>query len=222
MSTLSPTLSSWVYANTNANITATSNTTTTMNTNTATTNTINIHTNTTTISPNIRTNTNTHTTTNVTDTNTNTTSPPPPPPPLPTTNTITNTPITTATTTVTKTKRLPLTEDVCFLCKEGGNLVECDEGTNWSLRVKAKHASLGKPAPAPGTAYSSLGVPEEDPVKGGEGSGDGCGGEFTQCKKVYHAYCMGFNIGNDELGSCPRHACLDCGEAAVFHCRHVR
>ncbi|CAM9562217.1 unnamed protein product, partial [Laminaria digitata] len=56
---------------------------------------------------------------------------------------------------------------------------------------------------------------EEEVGKGG----DGAGGEFTQCKKVYHAYCMGFNIASNELGSCPRHACLDCGEAAIFYCR---
>ncbi|CAN0553473.1 unnamed protein product, partial [Ectocarpus sp. 12 AP-2014] len=74
------------------------------------------------------------------------------------------------------------TEDVCFLCKEGGNLVECDEGTSWSRRAAAKP---------------------------------------TRCKKVYHAYCMGFNVGDDELSSCPRHACVECGEAAGYFCRCV-
>lgn len=115
---------------------------------------------------------------------------------------------------------LPLTEDVCFLCKEGGDLVECDEGTCWSRKVKAKHASLGNPSPLPGTAYSCCGTPEEDGEKGKE-AGKGGGGEFTQCRKVYHAYCMGFFIGDDELGSCPRHACQECGEVARRFCRYV-
>ena len=100
--------------------------------------------------------------------------------------------------------------------------MECDEGTQWSRRVKEKHASLGKPPPAPGTAYPCHGVPEEEETGKGGSGGNCAGGEFTQCKKVYHAYCMGFNIGNNELGSCPRHACLDCGEAAVYFCRYAR
>lgn len=38
---------------------------------------------------------------------------------------------------------------------------------------------------------------------------------------MYHVYCMGFALGDDELGSCQRHACLDCGQEAAFFCRHV-
>ncbi|CAM9150610.1 unnamed protein product, partial [Hapterophycus canaliculatus] len=40
-----------------------------------------------------------------------------------------------------------------------------------------------------------------------------------RCKKVYHAYCMGFNVADDELSSCPRHACVDCAAVATYFCR---
>ncbi|CAM9322977.1 unnamed protein product, partial [Scytosiphon promiscuus] len=40
-----------------------------------------------------------------------------------------------------------------------------------------------------------------------------------RCKKVYHAYCMGFNVADDELSSCPRHACVDCADVATYFCR---
>lgn len=100
--------------------------------------------------------------------------------------------------------------------------MECDEGTEWAKKAKAKHASLGNPPPPPGQAYSCCGIPDPDADGGAEGGTDaksrGSGG-FTQCKKVYHAYCMGFALGDDELGSCPRHACLDCGLTAKHYCR---
>ncbi|CAM9565151.1 unnamed protein product, partial [Ectocarpus sp. 4 AP-2014] len=127
-------------------------------------------------------------------------------------------------------ERVSTTEDVCFLCKEGGNLVECDEGTSWSRRVKLKLESLGKPPPAPGTAFSCCGVSMEEPrnssdVKGKAAEEGATGGASKaaakppRCKKVYHAYCMGFNVRDDELSSCPRHACVECGEAAGYFCR---
>ncbi|CAN0466796.1 unnamed protein product, partial [Scytosiphon promiscuus] len=30
---------------------------------------------------------------------------------------------------------------------------------------------------------------------------------------------MGFNVADDELSSCPRHACVDCAEVATYFCR---
>eukprot|EP00752_Nemacystus_decipiens_P001514 g1486.t1 len=121
-------------------------------------------------------------------------------------------------------ERVSTTEDVCFLCKEGGNLVECDKGTSWYRRVKAKLKALGKPAPPPGTAFSSCGVPMEEEgdaaaAKGGAPQGEKKSHHPPRCKKVYHAYCMGFNVADDELSSCPRHACVECAESATFFCR---
>lgn len=135
---------------------------------------------------------------------------------------------------LTCSPRVSTTEDVCFLCKEGGNLVECDEGTSWYRRVKSKRESLGKPPLLPGTAFSCLGVPMEEQGKadeGDKGSKNKKGGELARakgkpkkaqqprCKKVYHAYCMGFNVADDELSSCPRHACVDCAAVATYFCR---
>lgn len=131
--------------------------------------------------------------------------------------------------------RVSTTEDVCFLCKEGGNLVECDKGTTWYRRVKRKREALGKPPILPGTAFSSCGVPMDgEQGEGEEEGGDANGGTAAtskrggknarhppRCKKVYHAYCMGFNVADDELSSCPRHACVECAEEADYHCRCV-
>lgn len=61
------------------------------------------------------------------------------------------------------------TDDVCFLCKDGGDLIECD----WRCGMS----------------------------KGGE-----------RCLKVYHTYCLDFEVAeNDEKWCCPRHYCDMCG-----------
>lgn len=103
--------------------------------------------------------------------------------------------------------------------------MECDKGTSWYRRVKSKREALGKPPPLPGTAFSSCGVPMEeegDAAKGGAPQGGKNSHHSPRCKKVYHAYCMGFNVADDELSSCPRHACVECAEAADYFCRCVR
>ncbi|CAN0013481.1 unnamed protein product, partial [Choristocarpus tenellus] len=40
-----------------------------------------------------------------------------------------------------------------------------------------------------------------------------------QCKKVYHPYCLGFNVGDQDLVCCPRHACDICGNTSEHFCR---
>lgn len=60
-----------------------------------------------------------------------------------------------------------LTEDYCFLCKDGGELVECD------YRRKIPHC---------------------------------------HCRKVYHSYCLGFELPNDnQEWKCMKHFCGVCG-----------
>lgn len=77
---------------------------------------------------------------------------------------------------------------------------------------------------------------EEAEAEEGEGEGEGDGAvagtgagaketlvatKAPRCKKVYHAYCMGFNVADDELSSCPRHACDECDGPADYFCRCV-
>ena len=64
------------------------------------------------------------------------------------------------------------TEEVCYLCKDGGELVECDYKYS-----KEKHIC----------------------------------GKKQRCKKVYHPYCLSYDIPADEEWCCPRHFCDVCG-----------
>ena len=64
------------------------------------------------------------------------------------------------------------TEEVCYLCKDGGELVECDYKYSKEVHV--------------------------------------CG-KKQRCKKVYHPYCLAYNIPADEEWCCPRHFCDLCG-----------
>ncbi len=64
------------------------------------------------------------------------------------------------------------TEEVCYLCKDGGELVECDYKYS-----KEKHIC----------------------------------GKKQRCKKVYHPYCLSYDIPADEDWCCPRHFCDVCG-----------
>ena len=66
-------------------------------------------------------------------------------------------------------------EDFCFLCKDGGELIECDHGKS-----------------------------------------------TTACRKVYHDYCIGYEIPDDlETWICLRHYCACCGaEAVEYQCHY--
>jgi len=74
------------------------------------------------------------------------------------------------------------TEDACFLCKDGGDLIECD----WCPR----ECGVSKNA--------------------------------HPCKKVYHTYCLGYDIPDDVDYSCMRHLCDCCGTIGrtTFLCRY--
>ena len=69
-------------------------------------------------------------------------------------------------------KKLPsttiCTDDACFLCKDGGDLIECD----WKINNNSK----------------------------------------SQCRKVYHNYCLSYEPPNDDNEwYCPTHYCYICG-----------
>lgn len=69
------------------------------------------------------------------------------------------------------------TDDVCFLCKDGGDLIECD----WRCPL----------------------------AKNGE-----------RCLKVYHAYCLDYEVADDNW-VCPRHYCDMCGSKTLkFICKY--
>jgi hypothetical protein len=63
------------------------------------------------------------------------------------------------------------TDEVCFLCKDGGDLIECDSC------IKGK-----------------------------------CG---VRCLKVYHSYCLDFQVEDDVEWLCPRHFCSCCGSKSL-------
>ena len=90
-------------------------------------------------------------------------------------------------------ENFPLSEDMCFLCKDGGELIECD----------FKH-----PAPTSSSA------------KGGKGKAKGESEADSSlrcpCLKVYHEYCLNYAVGDEEW-RCPRHFCDSCGSKAVFY-----
>lgn len=64
-------------------------------------------------------------------------------------------------------------EDTCFLCKDGGDLVECD----WKYRGK----------------------------------------KSVNCKKVYHMYCLSYEIEDDKKFFCAKHFCDCCGESSLAY-----
>lgn len=73
------------------------------------------------------------------------------------------------------------TEDVCFLCKDGGGLIECDHGRRGKSRAKG----------------------------------------VVGCKKVYHEYCLGYEIPAEQnVWVCLRHFCALCAtESTAFQCQ---
>lgn len=70
------------------------------------------------------------------------------------------------------------TEDFCFLCKDGGDLIECDHGRKGVSKCKG----------------------------------------VKNCKKVYHEYCLGYVIPDEQkVWTCLRHTCAMCATADITY-----
>lgn len=69
------------------------------------------------------------------------------------------------------------TDDSCFLCKDGGELIECD----WKHPTKKK----------------------------------------CRCLKVYHEYCLEYEVKDGVKWMCPRHFCDVCGSQSLkYVCKY--
>ncbi len=72
-------------------------------------------------------------------------------------------------------------EDYCFLCKDGGDLIECDYCTKYNSKTNQMSSSSQ---------------------------------QKIRCRKVYHAYCLGYEMPEAQVWHCPRTFCTVCGESA--------
>lgn len=86
------------------------------------------------------------------------------------------------------------TEDECFVCRDGGDVFECD----YSASIASSSAS------AAGSNSNARAKPN-DPCR---------------CTKVYHADCLGYSAPDNIKWECPRHRCRDCAGKAVALCRY--
>ena len=75
-----------------------------------------------------------------------------------------------------------LTDDACFLCKDGGDLIECD----WKRSFGAKRGTC-------------------------------------KCRKVYHEYCLAYDVPEGKTWICPRHYCDGCATQKLAHmCKYCQ
>jgi len=108
-----------------------------------------------------------------------------------------------------KIEKIP-TEDYCFLCKDGGELIECD---NMRLESKAAAAALVAATGKKRSRYNKARSPPPTPCMCVPGHP-----VLGHCTKVYHAYCLEFSLkikvpegDQAEMAwQCPRHYCSIC------------
>ncbi|DAZ92572.1 TPA: hypothetical protein N0F65_012802, partial [Lagenidium giganteum] len=82
-------------------------------------------------------------------------------------------------------------EDVCFCCKDGGDVIECD----W------KHYSGGKNRQCPKVYHGGMYL-------------------YESCLTNLVPDCLGYTVSDDiPKWECPRHRCHACGKLAKFSCR---
>lgn len=91
------------------------------------------------------------------------------------------------------------TEDVCFCCKDGGELIECDwtgMDNTFAKCPKVYHEctlSVSAAVNARNQPFNSI--------------------------SLFLLDCLGYEVPEDITWRCPRHRCVTCGVIALFSCR---
>jgi hypothetical protein len=104
-------------------------------------------------------------------------------------------------------RREMITEDVCYLCKDGGEVIECD----WCW--DCKHLASCYPR-------SHLHPQQQVQVQVQQVSGKVGTAAMNKppskirCLKVYHEACLGYAVNDKVKWHCPRHYCSICGGKA--------
>ena len=99
-----------------------------------------------------------------------------------------------------KEKRVSATDDVCFLCKDGGDLIECDD-------LKSKHCDSRKRCKKVYHSYCLSYVVEDD-------------GRDWRCPRHFCDYCGTVNL-KYVCKFCPMSICKACPAAMVRKVRVV-
>jgi hypothetical protein len=105
-------------------------------------------------------------------------------------------------------------EDYCYLCKDGGELVECDyeykifpsDAINETLAGPPQFHDDGVVITSPNKKQKT-GFHSHGPTKF----------RLLKCPKVYHTYCLGFEPPEKGKWYCPAHYCCVCGSMNVCY-----
>lgn len=90
------------------------------------------------------------------------------------------------------------TEDVCFCCKDGGDLIECDwtgMDNSFAKCPKVYHECTL-------SAFMNHRIQSIDLIS-----------------LLLLSDCLGYEVPEDITWRCPRHRCVTCGVIALFSCR---
>ena len=97
------------------------------------------------------------------------------------------------------------TEDFCYLCKDGGDLIECD------------HTTYSNAVISPSSSSSSSSQSKQIKIKAQRVTNSSHKIPIPcSCVKVYHQYCLSYLVPEDSEWNCPRHYCDACGSVNIF------